>query len=46
MQIKTETKNGIIVCYIDGEINLSTSPELKKSIEKIISAKSAKLLLR
>ena len=30
MQVKMQDKDGVQVCYVDGEINLNTAPELKK----------------
>lgn len=45
MQIKTEDKNGIKVCYADGEINLNTSPQLKKEFEKLAGAKAKKIII-
>jgi len=34
MQVKQLEKDGVTVFEIDGEVNLSTSPELKKQFEK------------
>ena len=45
MQTKIEEKNGAKVCYVDGDIDINSSPQLKKSFDKVIQAKSEKLLL-
>ncbi len=45
MQIKMEDKNEITVCYISGEIDINTSPNIKKSFDKIISGKKPKILI-
>ena len=34
MEVKTFEKEGVLVFQVDGEINISTSPELKKQFEK------------
>ena len=31
MAIKTENKNGLTVCYVEGEIDINTSPDIKKN---------------
>ena len=35
MEIKVNSKDGITILQVHGEINISTSPDLKKSFEKI-----------
>jgi anti-sigma B factor antagonist len=45
MQVKTEDKNGIMVCYVDGEVNLNTSPQLKKAFDKIVETKAKKVVI-
>jgi len=39
MDIKTNEKDGVLIMEIQGEINISTSPELKKSFERIDAKK-------
>ncbi len=39
MEVKTFDKDGVLVFQVDGEINISTSPELKKQFEKQTSKK-------
>ena len=34
MEIKSFEKEGVVVFQVDGEINISTSPDLKKQFEK------------
>ena len=34
MDVKSFEKNGVLVFHVSGEINLSTSPQLKKLFEK------------
>jgi len=45
MQIKQEEKNGILVCYVTGEVDINTSPEIKKVFDKLIGAKEKKIIL-
>jgi anti-sigma B factor antagonist len=45
MPMKTEMKSGLTVCYVDGEIDINTSPGLKKSFDKLISSKAPKIVL-
>jgi anti-sigma B factor antagonist len=43
--MKVETKNGLAVCYIEGEIDINTSPGVKKSFDKLISSKTPKIII-
>lgn len=45
MAVKTETKNGLMVCYIEGEIDINSSPDIKKVFDKIISKKTSKMVI-
>lgn len=45
MQIKITDRDGVKICCIDGEIDLNTSPQLKKEFEKIVGAKAKKVLI-
>ena len=45
MHVKTEDKSGVTVCYIDGEVDLNTSPELKKVFGKLLDAKTKKFII-
>ena len=46
MEVKTFEKDGVLVFQVDGEINISTSPELKKQFEKQTSKKVVVDLLK
>lgn len=39
MRIKSTESGGIVVVEVEGEINITTSPELKKSFDSIRTAK-------
>jgi anti-sigma B factor antagonist len=45
MSVKIETKNGLSVCYVEGEIDINTSPNVKKSFDKLIGAKTPKIIV-
>ena len=45
MQIKQEKKNDIIVCYIEGDVDINTSPQIKKTIDKLIGRKEPKIII-
>jgi len=45
MAIKTENKNGLTVCYVEGEIDINTSPDIKKNFEKILSKKAPSMVI-
>ena len=45
MGVKTESKNGLTVCYVDGEIDINSSPQIKKSFDKLISSKTPKIVI-
>ena len=40
MAVRVEIKNGLTVCHVDGEININSSPEIKKSFDKLIGKKT------
>ncbi len=46
MDIKTVDKEGILVVELGGEINISSSPELKRAFEKVQAAKVVMNLTR
>ena len=35
----------LFVCYVEGEIDINTAPDLKKHFEKILSKKAPKLVV-
>jgi len=45
MQIKQEDKAGVLVCYMNGEIDINTAPQVKKIFDKIIGSKKEKIIL-
>lgn len=45
MQIRTEEKNGISVFRMNGDIDINTSPEVKKSFDQAMSSKSVKVVI-
>ena len=45
MGLKTEDKNGLVVCYVEGEIDINTAPDIKKHFEKILSKKAPKIVI-
>ncbi|MFH1593538.1 MAG: STAS domain-containing protein [Candidatus Omnitrophota bacterium] len=45
MQVRQEEKSGILVCYLNGEIDINTAPQLKKIFDRIVDAKKEKLIM-
>ena len=45
MSVKTESKNGLMVCYIDGEVDINSSPDIKKAFDKLIAKKAPKIVV-
>jgi len=45
MNIRTDIKNGLTVCYIDGEIDINSSPDIKKAFDKFTSKKTPKIII-
>ena len=45
MQMRQEEKSGVYIFHVKGEIDINTSPELKKAFDKIISAKKEKIIV-
>lgn len=45
MALKIENKNGLTICYMEGDIDVNSSPELKKTFDKLISKKDPKILV-
>ena len=45
MAVKTESKNGFMVCRVDGDIDINCSPDLKKVFDKLISQKTPKIVI-
>jgi anti-sigma B factor antagonist len=45
MGMKAEEKNGLVVCYVEDEIDINTAPDLKKHFEKVLSKKAPKMVI-
>lgn len=45
MAVKVETKSGLIVCRIEGEIDINSSPDIKKAFDKLISKKTPRIVI-
>jgi anti-sigma B factor antagonist len=45
MSVKVENKNGLSVCYVEGEGDINSSPAIKKSFDKLIAAKTPKIVI-
>jgi len=45
MGLRIEMKNDLAICHIDGEIDINTSPDIKKSLDKLLSKKVVKIII-
>ena len=45
MSVKTEVKNDMTVCYVEGEIDINTAPDIKKAFEKLTAKKTPKIVI-
>jgi len=45
MPMKTESKNGLMICRIEGDIDINCSPDLKKVFDKLTSQKTPKIVI-
>ena len=45
MQINFEEKSGIVICRMAGDIDINSSPDVKKSFDKAISGKKGKVVI-
>lgn len=45
MKIKEEKQNDIVVCNLEGEVNINNSPELRKFFDVIIKRNDKKVLI-
>ena len=45
MSVKVENKNGLTVCCIEGEVDINSSPAIKKSFDKLIASKTPKIIV-
>lgn len=45
MKILVENKNEVAICKIDGEINITSSPELRKTFDNFVQNKIKKIVI-
>ena len=45
MAVRIDPKKDLTVCHIDGEIDINSSPAIKKSFDKLISQKTQKIVI-
>jgi anti-sigma B factor antagonist len=45
MAVKTEQKNGLAVCHVEGEIDINTAPDIKKAFDKLIGKKEPRVVI-
>ena len=45
MAVRIDPRQGLTVCHIDGEIDINSSPAIKKSFDKLISQKTPKIVI-
>lgn len=45
MAVKIESKSGLTICHIDGEIDINSSPGIKKTFDKLIANKTPKIIV-
>ena len=45
MAVKVDLKNGLTVCSVDGEIDINSSPDIKKAFDKVLSKKTPRIVI-
>jgi len=45
MSVKIENKSGLTVCHVEGEIDINSSPAVKKSFDRLLSSKTPKIIV-
>ncbi len=45
MRIQVEEKTGINICYPEGDIDINTSPQVKKTFDKVLQTKAQKVII-
>ena len=45
MAVRIEDKNGLAVCYVDGEVDINSSPAVKKEFDRLIAAKTPRIVI-
>lgn len=45
MNIKEQKNNDVVICVLEGEVDINTSPELRKTFDGIVKANEKKVLV-
>ncbi|MDD4202920.1 MAG: anti-sigma factor antagonist [Candidatus Omnitrophica bacterium] len=45
MNVETKERNGVCILYVKGEMDLNSSPEIKKIFDKVFLTKENKILI-
>ncbi|MFC1674840.1 STAS domain-containing protein [Candidatus Omnitrophota bacterium] len=45
MKIAQEKANDVVICTVDGEININTSPQLRKTFEELVEQNTKKIVM-
>lgn len=45
MQVSMNEKDGISICRVDGEIDINTAPQLKKTFDRLVREKKEKIII-
>jgi anti-sigma B factor antagonist len=45
VKIREENRNGTVICFLEGEININNSPELRKTFDGIIGRNEKKVIV-
>ena len=45
MKIREEKRNDAVVCFLEGEININNSPELRKAFDGLIAKSEKKVII-
>ena len=45
MNLKFEDKGDATICYIDGDVDINTAPSIKKTFDKALTKKAAKVVI-
>jgi len=45
MPVKTESVKGLMICHVSGEVDINTSPDVKRDFDKLISKKEPKIVI-
>lgn len=45
MAVRIENRNGLWVCCVEGDIDINSSPGIKKSFDKLISSRAPKIVV-